>query len=408
MKSKLIIFGIAAFFSSLSLAAEMPATPSAPPIFNKTIPTLNNAATPETPTIIPAPPNIDATGYMLIDANSGYIIAEKNPHQEMAPASLTKLMNLYLVFSALKSGQISLDSNVTISKTAWQTGGSRMFLNPGTQVPVQKLIEGVVVDSGNDAATALAQFVGGTQANFVSMMNQTAQALDMQNTHFEDPTGLPTPNHYSSPYDLAILTRAIIQDFPEYYHFFQQKWLTYDNIKQANRNLLLWRDPSVDGLKTGDTKEAGYCLIASAVRDGMRLIAVVMGTPTFTARDDDDEALLNYGYRFFQTEKLFSANTAIDKSRVYFGQDEYVPVGVAQDLYVTVPKGEFKNVKTKIELNGEIKAPIQKGQILGKIVVNLQDKQIGSQNLIALSADPTGSALARLRDHIALMFHHSK
>ena len=244
------------------------------------------------PVIIPSAPNIDAKGYVLMDVNSGYIIAEKNPDKRMAPASLTKLMTLYIIAQALKNGQIHLDDKVRISKKAWQMGGSRMFVKVGTYVPVEKLVQGIIVASGNDATLAMAQYIGGGESTFVSMMNQVASQLGMKNTHYTDSNGLPAPDHYSTPLDIAKLSRAWILNFPEYYPWFKQKWIVYDGIRQPNRNRLLWRDPSVDGMKTGHTKEAGYCLVASAKREGMRLLSVVMGAPTDSLRATESESLV--------------------------------------------------------------------------------------------------------------------
>lgn len=271
---------------------------------------------PNTPVVIPPAPDLDAESYVLMDYNTGQILGQKNMNERRAPASLTKLMTLYVVFNAIKSKQISLTDNVPISPNAWKTGGSRMFVVAGTYVPLQDLIQGVIVDSGNDATVALAEYVGGSTASFVPLMNQQARALGMNNTHYADVDGLPQPDHFSTAYDLALLTHAIIQNFPDEYHFFGIKYFTWDNIKQTNRNWLLFRDPTVDGLKTGDTDAAGYCLIASANRNGMRLISVVMGSPTEVGRVDDSQHLLDYGYRFYSSYKLYDANTTVTQARV--------------------------------------------------------------------------------------------
>lgn len=387
-----------------SLADTMPAVPNSTTMPSTTMPT-PTPATEQPPAVIPAPPNINAQAYILIDANSGYIIAQKNAHQRRAPASLTKLMTLYLTQLAIKNGQITTTDKVRISKKAWETGGSRMFVRVNTLVPVQELIDGVIVASGNDAATALAQYVGGNQKTFVHMMNEAAKSLGMKGSHFTDPTGLPHPDHYSTAFDLAILARAIIQDFPNDYKWYKQKWITYNNIKQPNRNTLLWRDPSVDGLKTGHTKEAGYCLISSAVRHGMRLISVVMGTPSENARINDSEAMLNYGYRFYDTHKLYGAYQTISKQRVYLGKNKTVPMGVNKDFYVTVPTGQYKNLKATMELNGRIQAPIVKDKTYGKVVISLNGKEIATRPLIALQNDARGGLFTRMRDHTAMFFH---
>ncbi|OGT33215.1 MAG: serine-type D-Ala-D-Ala carboxypeptidase [Gammaproteobacteria bacterium RIFCSPHIGHO2_02_FULL_39_13] len=356
------------------------------------------------PTIIPRAPNLSANGYVLMDANSGTIIAHKNSHQVMQPASLTKLMTLYLTFQALKSGQIHLTDQVRISKTAWQTGGSRMFIKEGSQVSVQDLIDGIIVASGNDACTALAQYVGGNQATFVDMMNAMAQQLGMKDTHYVDPTGLPQPGHQTTPYDMALLTRAIINNFPEYYPFFKQEWITYNKIKQPNRNNLLWRDPSVDGLKTGHTEEAGYCLIASAMRNGMRLISVVMGAPTNAARSDNSQALLNWGFRFYQTHKLYDANQALAHPRVLMGEKSTLPIGLASPFYVTIQHGQYSQLKPEIDINKSLSAPIKKGDVVGALTIRMQNNIVASTPLVALEDDNKGGIFTRLWDRLVMIF----
>ncbi|ACJ18148.1 D-alanyl-D-alanine carboxypeptidase family protein [Coxiella burnetii] len=361
---------------------------------------------PETPpSLVPPPPNLDVKGYVLMDADSGIVIAQKNMTQRLQPASLTKLMTLYVTFQALKSAQIHLDDKAKVSIKAWRTGGSRMFLKEGAEVPVNLLIQGIIVASGNDACVTMAQYIGGTEPSFAQMMNQTAARLGMKNSHYVDSTGLPRPDHYSTPYDMAVLTRAIINDFPEYYHYFSQKWLTYNNIKQPNRNRLLWRDGSADGLKTGHTEEAGYCLIASAKRNNMRLISVVMGAPTDSERADDSEALLNYGFRFYQTRQLFDANTSITKKRIWMGKRKHAEFGLTQPLYVTLPVGEDKNLKATMSFAIQhLQAPILKGQSYGEINVILNGKPIKKVPLIALQDDPRAGLFSRAWDHLALFF----
>ncbi|MCK4607976.1 MAG: D-alanyl-D-alanine carboxypeptidase [Gammaproteobacteria bacterium] len=358
-----------------------------------------------TPTLTPAPPELNAKGYVLLDANSGHIIAEKNASTHMPPASLTKLMTLYIIADSIHNNQINLDDKVKISNKAWHMGGSRMFVRAGSKVPIKDLIQGIIVASGNDATFAMAQYIGGTEPAFVSMMNQTAASLGMNNTHYSDSNGLPTKNHYSSPEDLAILARAWILNFPEYYPWFKQKWITYNKIKQPNRNRLLWRDPSVDGLKTGHTDAAGYCLIASAERNGMRLISVVMGTPTDSSRADDSEALLNYGFRFYESHKLYDANTPLTTPRIWFGKTEKIGFGLTKPLYITIPKGQYKKVKATISLSNTLKAPIKKGQSYGSVKITLSGKPIASEPLVALQDDPEAGFWSRSIDHVSLLFH---
>ncbi len=367
------------------------------------------AATPvpkaKTPNIVPIPPQVNARNYLLIDADSGYIITQKNADVPAPPASLTKLMTMYVVSGVIKSGRVKLTDLVMTSENAWRTGGSRMFIQVGTQVPVSDLVNGIVVASGNDASIALAEHIAGTEGSFVDLMNKTAAQLGMQKTHYADATGLPDPQNYTSPFDLAILSRAIIQNYPNDYKWYSQKWMFYNNIKQPNRNLLLWRDPSVDGLKTGFTDDAGYCLVASAKRGNMRLIAVVMGSPSTKQRANDIEALFNYGFRFFQTRKLYAQNTQVVNQRTWYGKDKNTPLGLAQDLYVTLPVGQdIKQVNTVANVAKPFSAPIIKGQGYGQMDVVLNNQVISSQPLVALQNNPQAWMLSRLFDHVSLLF----
>jgi serine-type D-Ala-D-Ala carboxypeptidase (penicillin-binding protein 5/6) len=394
MKQRLIALalGLSLSFSALAVTITAAATPTPAPT-----PTTN-------PMIIPPAPNINAHGYVLMDAKSGDIIAQKNMNVIMQPASLTKMMTLYITFEALKAGQIHLTGEARVSKKAWGTGGSRMFLKLGSKVPVQKLIEGIIVDSGNDACTALAQFVGGNEATFVQLMNATAKRLGMDSTHYVDPTGLPRKGHVSTPHDMAILARALSEDFPAYYHFFKQKWLSYNGIRQPNRNRLLWRSTDFDGLKTGHTKEAGYCLVASGLRNGTRLVSVVMGAPTDMARANDSQALLNYGFRFYETHLLFSANQVLSTPRIWMGEKKQVGMGLTNNLYVTIPTGSYKTLKADMSLQPKLVAPIVEGQHYGQVVVKLGKKVIATRPLTAFSSDARGGIFTRMWDHITLFF----
>lgn len=357
------------------------------------------------PKLIPAAPDFDAAAYVLIDANSGYVIAEKNADGRLPPASLTKLMTLYLTANALKAGQIHFEDQVTISENAWRVGGSRMFIRVGSTVPVKELVDGIVVASGNDATVAMAEYLGGTEGNFATMMNQMAGKLGMQNTHYTDSNGLPAPDHYSSARDLSTLARAWINTFPEYYPWFKQQWIMYNNIKQPNRNRLLWQDKTVDGMKTGHTDAAGFCLVASAVRNGTRLIAVVLGAKGDQARTNYTEALLNYGFRFYETHKLFAANTALHTQRIWFGEKKTLALGVKDDFYATIPSGEFHNLKADIVVNDNVRAPITKGQALGTVNVSFNGKVVASQPLVALDDDPKANFIMRFFDYLALLMH---
>ncbi|MFN3235115.1 MAG: D-alanyl-D-alanine carboxypeptidase family protein [Gammaproteobacteria bacterium] len=364
------------------------------------------AAQASQPMIIPDAPSLDAKAYVLLDPTTGKVIAQKNADVKREPASLTKLMSLYLVFSALNNGTINLDDKVRISKDAWHTGGSRMFIKAGEEVPVNQLIQGVIVDSGNDATTALAEFVAGSTSSFVNMMNTQAQRLGMKNTHFMNPTGLPHKDHYTTAMDLATLARAIINDFPEEYHYFSEKWFTYNGIKQPNRNRLLWRFEGADGLKTGHTDEAGFCLISSAKKDDTRFISVLLGAATDNERADDSIRLLTYGFRFYQTKKVYDANTPVSTQRVWGGEDDTVQLGLAKPLFVTVPTGEMHNIKTQITLQDDIKAPVKKNKAYGKIDVLLNGKTIATESLIALNSNKEGGIVHQLTDSVSLSIHH--
>ncbi|HKS93859.1 MAG TPA: D-alanyl-D-alanine carboxypeptidase family protein [Gammaproteobacteria bacterium] len=355
---------------------------------------------------IPAPPQFQAKSYVLMDANSGQVLAASNPDQQSEPASLTKLMTVYVVFHALKDGVISLDTPVTISVKAWRMGGSRMFANVGSQVSVENLLQGVVVQSGNDAAVALAERVGGSEDSFVGLMNEYAKRLGMQNTHYVDASGLTNnPAHHTSARDLALLSQAIINQFPDYYRrFFSEKSFTWDRITQPNRVSLLFTDPSVDGLKTGFTDSAGYCMVVSALRDGMRLIAVVMGTPSEKARAIDDEALLNYGFNFYATHRLYAAGAAVTQLRAWKGAERRVPVGVLHDLYVTVPKGTYKQLTASLQTPSGLVAPIAARTPAGQVEVSYDGKTLLDAPLYTLHAVPEGNIFRRMLDSMHLWF----
>ncbi|QHG92717.1 D-alanyl-D-alanine carboxypeptidase [Coxiella endosymbiont of Amblyomma sculptum] len=356
--------------------------------------------------LIPPPPNLNTKSYVLMDAKSGVVIAEKNMDRTLQPASLTKLMTLYLTFQSLKNEQLRLlEDKAIVGIGAWRTKGSRMFLKEGSNVPINSLIRGIIVASGNDACVTMAQRIAGSEETFTQMMNQTAQSLGMKNSHYANSTGLPYPNHYSSAYDMALLTRALIKQFPEYYHFFSERWLTYNGIKQPNHNRLLWRDNSVDGLKTGYTEKAGYCLIASAQRRGMRLISVVLGAPTDHARLNDSEILLNYGFHFYKTQRFFNAYVPIiTQKRVWLGEKKYVDFGISNSLYTTIPVGSEKNLETTIQFLEPLYAPLKKDQSYGIIRVVLQGRTIAAAPLIALQEDPSANLLSRILDRIVLFF----
>src|SRR5580700_8782650 len=318
---------------------------------------------------IPQPPAVTARAYILIDYQSGRVLAADHADDRMEPASLTKLMSSYVMFKALRDGHLKLDDPVTISEHAWRSEGSRTFVQVGSQVPAEVLIKGMIVQSGNDASIALAERVGGTEPAFVQMMNDTAQRLGMKNTHFDDSTGLPSPTHYSTARDLSLLAGALIRDFPEYYTWFSIREFVWNNIKQDNRNGLLERDPTVDGLKTGHTDSAGYCLVSSAKRDDMRLIAVVLNAPSIKGREDASAALLNYGYTFYQTITVKQHGTVILKPRVYKASDEYINIGTATDIVMTIPRGQAGSIETNATAQRKLIAPLSTTTPVGELQV---------------------------------------
>ena len=340
----------------------------------------------------------------MIDAKSGYELASLKPDNPVPPASLTKLMTTYVVFNALKEGQITLDSEVTISEKAWRMQGSRMFVEVGKRVRVEDLLLGVIVQSGNDASVALAEFVAGSESVFAEMMNQSAQALGMYSTHFVNATGLPHDDHYSTARDLATLARTIIKEFPDYYAWHSMKEFQWGDIKQPNRNRLLWRDDSVDGLKTGHTEAAGYCLVASAKRDGMRVVSVVVGMSSDKARIDGSQALLNYGFRFFETHLLYKAGEEIARARIWKSANEYTPLGVMEDLYITVPRGTYDSLESVHNMPAILMAPVATGQPLAEIKVSLNGSDIVHEQLRALEDNPGGSFWQRTVDAVKLWF----
>ncbi len=353
---------------------------------------------------VPLPPKIQATGHLLMDYHSGAVLAENNADKRLEPASLTKIMTAYTVFKELREGNISLQDRVLVSKKAWKTPGSRMFIEVGKQVSVDDLIHGMIIASGNDACVALAEHIAGSEEAFAALMNKHAQELEMQSTNFVNSTGLPDPQHYTTPRDILKVTRAIIREFPEYYPLYSIKEFTYNNITQHNRNRLLWRDPSVDGIKTGHTKAAGYCLVSSAKREGMRLISVVMGTKSDAARAKESQTLLNYGFRFYQTHRLYAGGKPLKKIRVWKGAQDYLNVGLEHSLHVTIPRGSYDQLTTKIRLKESILAPVKKGQRIGSLIIEHNGQVLENVSLIALGNVAEGGLFHNLADSILMMF----
>jgi D-alanyl-D-alanine carboxypeptidase (penicillin-binding protein 5/6) len=351
----------------------------------------------------PSAPNIAAKSYVLQDFASGKIIAEQNSDQRLPPASITKLMTAYVVSHELEAGNIALSDEVLISEKAWRMVGSRSFIEVNTKVPVEVLLRGMIIQSGNDAAVALAEHIAGSEDTFAQMMNQYAQQLGMFNTNYRNATGLPDPDHYTTAHDIAILSAAIIRDFPEHYEWYAEKEFTYNNITQHNRNKLLWRDATVDGLKTGHTEEAGYCLAASAKRSGMRLISVVLGTRSENARAQETQKLFNYGFRFFETHELYKAQDKISDTKIWKGEGDTLNLGLADSLSVTVPRGRYKELVATSNVQQPVIAPVAAGQVVGQVTIQLGDEVIATQPLVALNDVKEGSWWSRLIDSILMM-----
>ncbi|MEY3880458.1 MAG: hypothetical protein RIQ94_1254 [Pseudomonadota bacterium] len=356
----------------------------------------------------PSPPTIDASAYILQDYHTGKVLAENNADAKLAPASLTKIMTVYVIFRELSNGHLHLDDTVSISEKAWKTSGSRMFVELGNQVKVEDLLKGVIIQSGNDASVALAEHIGGNEETFAEMMNQHAIRLGMTNSHFKNSDGLPVEDHYTSARDLAILTAALIKEFPDYYRWFSQKEFTFNKITQQNRNKLLSRDESVDGVKTGFTDDAGYCLVASALREDMRLISVVMGAKNANARANENQTLLNYGFRFFESHRLYQGKTTLNEARVWKGASKTVELGLAEDIYATIPRRQYKDLKAVIIVDKKITAPVAEGAKLGSVKVTLKDQVVMDKDLVALKAVDQGNIFQRLTDSVLMMMEKSE
>lgn len=358
---------------------------------------------------IPAPPELAAKSYVLMDASSGQVLLENNGDQRLPPASLTKLMTAYIATLKIRTGAIGETDPVPISEHAWRTGGaasggSTMFLPLNSQVPVDALLHGIIIQSGNDASIAIGEYIAGSEEAFADLMNKTAGELGMKNSHFMNATGLPDPEHYSSAHDMAILARAIINVDPAHYAIYAQKDYTYNNIKQGNRNLLIYRDKTVDGLKTGHTQEAGYCLVASAVRDGTRLIAAVFGTASEAARANETQKLLTYGFRYFESKTFYKKDQELAQAKVWKGASEMVKAGLAEDLTLTLPKGQVEKLQGSLHMDPVLVAPLAKGATVGKVDISLDGQVVKSVNLVALEAVEEGSLFRRLWDSIRLFF----
>jgi D-alanyl-D-alanine carboxypeptidase (penicillin-binding protein 5/6) len=361
------------------------------------------------PAPIPAPPAVPTNGYILIDHESGRVLAEQRADERMEPASITKVMTAYIAFVALKEKRLALTDNVLVSENAWRTGGSASggsttFLEVGSQVPVEVLIRGMIVQSGNDATIALAEKLGGTEDGFVQMMNAYAKRLGMNATNFQNSWGGPGPEHYTTARDLATLSRTIIREFPEYYRWYSEKEFTWNKHRQTNRNGLLYRDPSVDGLKTGHTESAKYCLVTSAKRNDMRLISVVLGSPSIRAREDASAALLNYGFTFFETVKLQDAGVAMLTPQVFKGSAESVAVGSRRAISVTIPRGQAASLQKEAKVNSPLIAPLAANAVVGEYTVRVGDSVVARVPLVTLAKVDEGGLWRTTVDSVKLWF----
>jgi D-alanyl-D-alanine carboxypeptidase (penicillin-binding protein 5/6) len=397
-----------AFAPVMATAQKAPAAPVAAPAAPapatvqalapaSAIPTVSDFST------IPSP-TVAATAWLTLDVNSGQIIGASNAQQQIEPASLTKVMAAYVVFDALAQKRIALDQTFNVSEKAWKTEGSRMFIKLNTQVSVDELLQGLIVQSGNDATVALAEGVAGSESAFVALMNEQAAKMGLKDTHFMNSPGLPDPQHLTTVHDLAILAKNLVADFPQYLHYYSQKEFTYNKIKQPNRNRLLWVDSTVDGLKTGHTKAAGYCLVSTAMRDGRRVVSVLVGAPSDSARSESSLKLLNWSFQNFDTLKLFDDAHPAVKARVWEGQVENVDLGELKPIWVTVPRGKGPEIKPVAQYTQPLIAPLSKGAKVGTVTLSLDGKPLRQGALLVLNDVPQAGIFSRIYDKIRLMF----
>lgn len=379
--------GFASLCFALSLFAQSQPTPKPSP-----------AARP-----VPSAPELASASYILADFHSGKVLTEKGIDERVEPASITKIMTSYMVYQALAEHQISRQDLVKISEKAWKMEGSKMFIEVNKLVSVEDLIKGMVIQSGNDASVALAEHIAGSESAFVSLMNAEAEHLGMKNTHYMNATGLPDADHYSTAADILTLTKALIQNFPQEYVLYSQKDFTFNDIKQSNRNRMLWIDKRVDGVKTGHTESAGFCLVVSAEQDGMRLISVVLGTASSQARTEQSQSLINYGFRFYETRELFSRDQELAKAPIWKGDGDTVSLGIVEPIYVTFPKGQFKKLKTTLDRPVQLMAPVTVGDKMGSVVVSLGGEPLHKTALVALNTIEEGGFFSRMIDSVMLM-----
>ncbi|MBT3549279.1 MAG: D-alanyl-D-alanine carboxypeptidase [Gammaproteobacteria bacterium] len=353
---------------------------------------------------IPKAPNIDVSSYILIDYDSGMVIASKNPDLVLPPASITKIMTSYLAFTELHNKTLGLHDEVLISKNAWQTGGSKMFIEVGKKIKVQELLHGIITTSGNDASVAMAEHISGNEETFAIYMNQMADSLGMHNTNYANSTGLPNESLYTTARDISILARALIKNFPIEYKLYSQKEYVFNDIKQYSRNKLLYLDDSVDGIKTGFTKKAGYCLATSAKRGSRRLISIVLGAKSPDQRTKASKSLLEYGFRFYETHKLFSSNQELTQARVFSGDKDYISLGVKDSSYITIPRRQIKNVKKKFIIDQNLTAPVSENEAIGYVAIELEGKTITTFKLFAMEPVSEGSFYRKTLDSIYRYF----
>ena len=354
---------------------------------------------------IPDPPSISSSNYILIDANTNRVLAEMNPDEEIEPASITKIMTGYVVSDQIQEGFITLDDEVLISENCWRKKGSRMFIEEGSRVVLLDLIKGMVIQSGNDATCAIAEHVAGSEDNFVDLMMRYAKKMALDNTSFINPSGWPDTDHYSSAKDIAKLSTLLIKDFPEHYSLYKEKWFTYNNIRQRNRNALLWQDDSIDGLKTGHTESAGFCLVSSATREQTRLIAVTLKSKSEKTRLTDNRRLLDYGFRYFRTKKLVTEGQNVKEEQVWGGELEKVAIAPIQDFYLTLPLRDFKKIESFISLEDYLQAPISKNQIVGKMLFKLGEEEVGSVDLVTVKEVKSQGVFGRAWSNIKLLVY---
>lgn len=356
---------------------------------------LVNAAMP-----VPAPPDVAAKNYIVVDYASGKVLAEENADEKIEPASITKLMTAYVVYREMAANRLVMDDMVNISEKAWRMGGSRMYLEVNTKVPVSDLLKGLIIQSGNDASVALAEHIAGTEDAFVQLMNQYALELGMNDTHFVNSTGWPDKEHLTTARDISKLAIAVIHESPEHYAWYAEKEFTYNNIKQYNRNKLLWRDESVDGIKTGHTESAGYCLVSSALRGDMRVVSVVLGTDSEKSRANVSQALLNYGFRFFESHTLYTQGEVLNRPRIWKGEYETLTVGLDKDLAISIPRGTYDELDATMDIDKNIEAPVTKGQKVGEVKVSLNGELLETVPLVALETINEGGIFQRAKDFV--------